>query len=468
MWGRLRELASIVRHPVAPETRKGLQRAWERVPEEHRHMRQMYGRHGEGCGATIGMMPRCDFACTGCYLGDDANRIPYEPIEAIKEQIRVLRPVLGKWGNLQLTDGEVTLRPEEELVEIIQFCKEIELLPMLMTHGDTFRRRPGMLERLVEAGLREVSIHIDTTQRGRVGSEYKYAETEEDLMPLRDEFVELIKDVRQKTGVHLRAATTMTVTRDNVDGVPAVMEWLRDGGVEAFDLISFQPIAQVGRTEDGLGGGVSVEKLWERIADGLYGDSSARERLERSQMWLGHPACNRYVPGVVVRRPDEPGDFHPVGLMDEPVDRRMHQEFYGNFGGLSFRADNLTSALARLLGMWLKRPVSLPLRTAVFMADKLKRWAAGGTRPGLLWNMARRRVRTNGFMIVSHHFMSAEEIDTEVGQERIGMCVFHVPVDGEVRSMCEVNATGIRDRYYEEIASGKKKRLHVVKNKDAA
>ena len=43
----------------------------------------------------------------------------------------------------------------------------------------------------------------------------------------------------------LDAATTCTVTADNLDGVPAVMDWmLHNAGV--FKMISFQPVASVG------------------------------------------------------------------------------------------------------------------------------------------------------------------------------------------------------------------------------
>jgi hypothetical protein len=34
----------------------------------------MVGRQWEGCAATIGAMPRCDFDCTSCYLPRSANR----------------------------------------------------------------------------------------------------------------------------------------------------------------------------------------------------------------------------------------------------------------------------------------------------------------------------------------------------------------------------------------------------------
>ena len=33
------------------------------------------------------------------------------------------------------------------------------------------------------------------------------------------------------------------------------------------------------------------------------------------------------------------------------------------------------------------------------------------------------------------------------------MCAFRVPIGAEMRSMCEVNATGIRERYYDSIVS---------------
>lgn len=171
-------LLGILRQPVLEETRANLARSRARVPARFQGPRQMLGRGGNGCGATIGALPRCDFACVGCYLGEAANRTPAAPLDEIKAQIRELRPSLGNGGNLQLTDGEFTLRPVEEIIELLRYARSLGLIPMLMTHGDRFRRRPEMLERLVvEGGLAEVSIHIDTTQRGRLGAAYKHART---------------------------------------------------------------------------------------------------------------------------------------------------------------------------------------------------------------------------------------------------------------------------------------------------
>jgi MoaA/NifB/PqqE/SkfB family radical SAM enzyme len=218
---------------------------WESLDPRWRTPGQGLGQQATGCGATIGVHPRCDFACTGCYLGADANVVRPVGLEEAFRQFDRLRAWLGPKGNTQITDGEVTLLPAEDLIAMLRHARRIGLIPMVMTHGDTFRRRPGLLERLMtEGGLTEVSIHIDTTQRGRVG--YTHPRSEQDLAPLREECADLVRSARRRTRLPLRAATTLTITRDNLDDVPHVVEWcLRNR--DTFGMVSFQPVAQVGR-----------------------------------------------------------------------------------------------------------------------------------------------------------------------------------------------------------------------------
>ena len=170
------------------EVRAALASARARLPESSRGPTQFLGRQYAGCGATIGAMPKCDFSCAGCYLSADANRARPRPLSEIKEQLRQIRAWLGPAGNVQITDGEVSLREEAEVIEIIAHARTLGLVPMLMSHGETFRWRPGLLERLMErGGLTELSIHIDTTQRGR-RDHYAQARTETELNGLRAEF----------------------------------------------------------------------------------------------------------------------------------------------------------------------------------------------------------------------------------------------------------------------------------------
>jgi MoaA/NifB/PqqE/SkfB family radical SAM enzyme len=211
----------------AAEVRAVLAVARERVPESFRGPTQFMGRQYAGCGATIGAMPKCDFSCTGCYLNADANRARPAQLPEIKQQLQQIRAWLGPCGNVQLTDGEISLRAESELIEIIAYARGLGLVPMLMTHGETFRRRPGLLEQLMtKGGLTEVCIHVDTTQRGRRDS-YRAAQTEADLNGLRSEFAQLIRTARARTGRRLEVASTVTVTQHNLAGVPGVVRWLQ-------------------------------------------------------------------------------------------------------------------------------------------------------------------------------------------------------------------------------------------------
>jgi hypothetical protein len=62
-------------------------------------------------------------------------------------------------------------------------------------------------------------------------------------------------------------------------------------------------------------------------------------------------------------------------------------------------------------------------------------------------------VRIDGLTLTSHHFMSPAELATDLGRERLAACVFRLPAKGEMIPMCQVNAGGVRERFYAEIAS---------------
>jgi hypothetical protein len=427
-----------------PKTQGLLREKWQRLPESLRTPQQLYGRHDEGCGATVGVMPRCDFACRGCYLGPDANSIPGEQLAAIKAQVRKLRPYLGRWGNLQLTDGEITLLPEAQIIEILRYARELELVPMLMTHGDTFRRKPELLNRLmIEGGLREISIHIDTTQSGRRGDAYAYAKTEAALNPLREEFADMIRNARRQTGLPLRAASTVTVSAENIEGVPTIVDWfLRNS--DAFRLLSFLPVAKVGRTSGSLDG-VDVDDLWRAVGEGLP-ERPALDTLTRRQWWLGHGGCNRIMLGMACGTPEGRVAYQAFSP-DDPDDQHIYGEFCEYLGGLSFRGLTIAQSIRSLVASAIREPRFFFASVPRYVWSWLKR--VNQDRPwNAFYRFATGRDRLDVFTIVSHHFMDRSQLRTAEGRERVENCVFRVPVNGELVSMCEFNADGGRDRYY--------------------
>ncbi|MBI5624353.1 MAG: hypothetical protein HY924_11295 [Elusimicrobia bacterium] len=378
-------------------------------------------------------------------MGKESNQVPARDVSEIKEQLLRIRDWLGPAGNVQLTDGEVTLRPEAELLELVAYARGVGLVPMVMTHGETFRRRPGLLERLMEGGLTEISIHIDTTMKGRRGHSSRAA-CEEDLMALRSEFGGMIRRARRNTGLRLEAASTVTVTRDNLEGVPSIMRWFLKNA-DAFKMVSFQPAAQVGRTEPGLGGGVSPDDLWTRIAEGVLGSAPKRHELLRGEGWFGHPACSRFVQGLIVRRSGNEPRFHPLYRRDREDEMRFVSALLDRLGGASFRLDGAARAAARVLQILSSHPGFI-LGSALPYAWRLLERAGGGRAERLLLDWLTGRTEVRYFNIVSHHFMSREEIETPPGQERLSMCAFQVPVHGMLMSMCAVNALGARQEYH--------------------
>ena len=410
----------------------------------------MYGRHEEGCGATIGVMPRCDFACQCCYLGKEANRISKLPIEKVKDQLRLLRRRLGVWGNLQLTDGEVTLRDCDELIEILRFAREIELIPMIMTHGDSFRRRPGLLERLVcEGGLSEISLHIDITQRGRLGRAYKHVKSEIELMPLREEFASMVRELRKKTKKSLRVAGTITVMPANLHEIAEVVSWYQKNS-DVFRLISFQPVASVGRTNQEIKQ-VNIDNLWNYIAKGLGYDDKVFSLL-RHQWWMGHSECSRFIMGLVVQKRNTASSFYPLSINGgDKSDRRIVSYFYNRWGGITFRADERLEKISRCLGMFIQAPNFFINEFPRYLWKWFQR--LDQNHPWKVpFQVAGRRLSIHRFTVVSHHFMNSEEVNTPLGQERLQHCAFVVPINGELKSMCEVNATEIRRRFYADIS----------------
>ena len=426
---------SFIRRVLSPadkDTKQLLREKWASLPAALQTPQQMYGLNEEGCGATVGLMPLCNFACKACYLNDQANRTPAASLDEIHEQIQLLRNYLGRGGNLQLTDGEVTLRNEEELHTIIRYAIECELIPMIMTHGDTFLKDPGLLYRLVQnSGLREVSFHIDSTQRGRFDQRFKYASSEQDLMPLREQFARLIRSVKQKTGYSLRAASTVTVTPENIDEIPTVVDWFMRNS-DAFRLLSFQPVADVGRTKKEVSTSIYVDLLWGKIEEGLGESGFAAEESQQSQWWMGHPDCNRFIFGYAFHLKNGKRIYKRLSSAPSDIASKVLRSFYRTWPGVTFRADSKTQAIARALGMLLTAPRLIAYEIPLLFF-RLCREVSSKDLPMFFFDLIQRKTRLHRLTIVSHHFMSNKEVNTKKGQERLKSCVFMVPSEGQTR-----------------------------------
>ncbi len=429
-------IESVLR-PVPAERQRRSRERFEALPEALQTDEQIIGLAHHSCGATHGVMERCDLACTSCYLGEEANASqPLEEAEVYR-QLEVLREFLGPQGKAQITSGEVTLLPREVLGKYVRYALEIDLDPMVMTHGRRFLEEPDYLRKLVEEdGLEKISIHVDSTQRGR--AEWNPFCTEAELHPLRDRYARLIRDTRKLTGRKLHAATTVTVHQRSLDQIPDIMRWMVDN-LDAFRMISFQPVAEVGRTQDSSIEDLTLDDVWNQVCEGLG------TRINRDAMHFGHRECHIVTPVVVARGGEETVVLETV-REGKKWDRAYLTRLLRAIGGYTVRGK---SRVANLLGI-----ASLILRHPLLLMETLfyGLYRSWGDRRGLgavlTEALKRRSLSVRPLALVVHKFMSPVELETEVGQERLAACTFRVPHDGRMIPMCEMNATELRSKLY--------------------
>lgn len=403
------------------------------LPDAVRTLRhQWLGSVSVGCAATWGVHERCDFSCTACYLGRDANRTPPLPFEEVAAQLDTIRRERGPGANTQITAGEVTLLPLPELTRIVRYALDIGLDPMVMSHGQTFLRDPDYLPGLLRGGLRKLSLHVDTTQRGRPGIDGRA--TELDLMAVRDALANEVRRARRVTGLPLHADHTVTITEGNAEHVPAIVRWTT-ANADAFSVLGLLPVAPVGRTR--VQGRVSRESLARAVAEGLGVDAP-------STFEMGHPECHAQILAWIL----DDGRTRravPVRRRGAPLDDRFVDHLTA-LGSASFDLHGLSrrAQVRALLGLMRARPAT----PAVWASYAAYRLLDGELGPTL--RMARALRRGTGsvrpFAVITHWFMPPDALDTPLGRERLASCTFRVPVNGRLVPMCEMNATGLRDR----------------------
>ena len=170
-------------------------------------------------------------------------------------------------------------------------------------------------------------------------------------------------------------------------------------------------------------------------------------------MLFGHPACTRFVPLVAIERHGERPRLLQL-IRDEPEDVTVMEELFAQgLGGVAFRDDSPLEATARGIGMLLRAPGWILGPGRRWVENRLRQEVGTGFWRLLAEGLAG-RVRVDGLTLTSHHFMSPEELGTETGRARLDACVFRLPYRGEMVPMCQMNAAGVRERFYAEIIDG--------------
>ncbi len=349
-----------------------------------------------GCVA-VEITQKCNLDCTLCYLSEHSQAVQDIPLEEVYRRLDEALAEFGPGTHVQITGGDPTLRKHSELVEIVRYARRIGLFPALFTNGIGATR--SLLERLSEAGLADVSFHVDTTQRRTA-----YA-TEIELNAVREEYL------GRAAGLGLMVIFNTTVHNGNFAELPALIRFFT-AHADRIGLVSFNLQAATGRGEWGS-------------RDVVVSKNSVRGQIEtaagRALPWdvvrVGHAKCHDYLPTLVCN-----GRIHPA--IDDADTFAKLLEAAPSIGSDRHLGG---AALARKYA-WL------------FATQPRTWWPAARYFGGMLRHMAADLLRSGGrvqqLTFFIQNFMDAGDLD----QERIGACSFMVMTNDGPVSMCEHNA----------------------------
>ena len=373
-----------------------LRRAWEGLDPELRTANQVLGRRSTvGCVA-LEITQRCNLDCTLCYLSEQSESVRDLPLALVLGRIDRIRETYGPGVGVQVTGGDPTLRPRNELVAIVRRIAERGLRPSLFTNG--IRATRDLLAELADAGLFDVAFHVDTTQRLK-----KYP-TEEALNAVRREYIE------RSRGLGIATIFNTSVHAGNLEEVPMLARFFLENS-DVVGMASFQLQAATGRGEwRTRAPHVTADAIRERIRRGV-----GLPQLAWDTAMVGHPSCNRGTMLATI-------GGRPVDVL---TDRRLYERFLEDFRHVSFDRRDVPRTARQVLAAALRNPFWL-VRGGGFLLRKA-------------WPVRRelaRREPIGKITFFVHAFMDSDALDPE----RIRNCAFMVmTADGPI-SMCAHNA----------------------------
>jgi hypothetical protein len=389
-----------------PTTKEAQARTWARLSPQFRTENQALGqRTGIGC-VSLEITQRCNLDCTLCYLSEMSEETLDIPMEEVKRRANEILLNYGPRTDVQISGGDPTLRNEEELIEIVRYCRSIGLQPALLTNGIKATR--ALLTKLARVGLTDVAFHVDMTQRLRKPDKTYYA-SEEELNAVRKEYIERAR------GLGIAVVFNTTLCKENFHEVPMLVRFFRDH-CDVVGMCSFQLHADTGRgVLKGRPDEIEPRNIIRIINEALGA------QINFDAFDVGHPDCNRIGYSFVC-------NGHVYDLWWDPsIINYMAKQF----DGLVLDRGNPRRAVQQAAWRVLTRPKAL-VKGLRFIG--VHAWRMKG-------DLLRSGFRVNKLSFVIHNFMHAECLV----QERIDNCSFMTMTSEGPMSMCLHNAD--RDRY---------------------
>jgi len=199
------------------------------------------------------------------------------------------------------------------------------------------------------------------------------------------------------------------VTEDNIGSVEDVTRWFFNNA-DAFRLLSFLPVADVGRTRKSQGA-AERDGLWQQI------DAACGQKIHRIPLQFGHRECNNLIPLLLVNVKQKLVIIEAV-REGNAADEKMLSRSIDAIGRSVVWELPWQKNILKVLKILLTQPV-FAFQSLTYALRRV--WTERKKLREILQLMIdeRQLPSFNPFLFVIHSFMSPGDLLTQEGKDRL-------------------------------------------------
>lgn len=175
----------------------------------------------------------CNLRCYFCYFIDriEDHKHPEHAFMSLEKAKQICKTLRFFYGNhaIDIQGGEPTIH--KEILELIRYCREIGLIPTLITNG-LILGKPGKLEEFRDAGVRDFLVSL-----------HGIGELHNEVVRVKGAYEKIIAAIERMRALDIPFRFNCTMSKPVIPVLTQVAQKAIDYGALAVNFIAFNPFS---------------------------------------------------------------------------------------------------------------------------------------------------------------------------------------------------------------------------------
>lgn len=175
----------------------------------------------------------CNLRCYFCYFIDriEDHKHPEHAFMSLEKAKKICKTLRTFYGNraIDIQGGEPTIH--KEILELIRYCREIGLIPTLITNG-LILGKPGKLEEFRDAGVRDFLVSL-----------HGIGELHNEVVRVKGAYEKIIAAIERMRALDIPFRFNCTMSKPVIPVLTQVAQKAIDYGALAVNFIAFNPFS---------------------------------------------------------------------------------------------------------------------------------------------------------------------------------------------------------------------------------